>query len=72
MQRTASGDFASPLALWFARKMRQLDRHLFDSYHPERHYMRGPGPRWHEKHGQAHSTGKLSELGLPGLWNAGA
>jgi hypothetical protein len=20
------------------------------SYHPERHYMRGPGPKWHEKH----------------------
>jgi hypothetical protein len=23
---------------------------LFDSYHPERHYMRGPGPKWHAKH----------------------
>jgi hypothetical protein len=21
------------------------------SYHPERHYMRGPGPKWHAKHG---------------------
>jgi hypothetical protein len=20
-------------------------------YHRERHYMRGPGPKWHEKHG---------------------
>ena len=20
-------------------------------YRPERHYMRGPGPKWHEKHG---------------------
>ncbi len=20
-------------------------------YHPERHYMRGPGPKWREKHG---------------------
>jgi hypothetical protein len=20
------------------------------SYHPERHYMRGPGPKWHAKH----------------------
>jgi hypothetical protein len=19
-------------------------------YHPEKHYMRGPGPKWHEKH----------------------
>ena len=23
---------------------------LFDSYRPERHYMRGPGPKWHAKH----------------------
>jgi hypothetical protein len=22
-----------------------------DSYRPEQHYMRGPGPRWREKHG---------------------
>lgn len=20
------------------------------AYHPERHYMRGPGPKWHAKH----------------------
>jgi len=25
---------------------------LFDSYHPERHYMRGPGPKWRAKHAQ--------------------
>jgi hypothetical protein len=24
---------------------------LFDSYKPELHYMRGPGPAWKEKHG---------------------
>jgi hypothetical protein len=24
---------------------------LFDDYHPERHYMRGPGPKWLEKQG---------------------
>ena len=23
---------------------------LFASYRPEKHYMRGPGPKWHEKH----------------------
>jgi len=21
------------------------------AYHPEKHYMRGPGPKWREKHG---------------------
>ena len=24
---------------------------LFNPYRPERHYMRGPGPKWFEKHG---------------------
>jgi hypothetical protein len=24
---------------------------LFDSYRPELHYMRGPGPRWTAKYG---------------------
>jgi len=24
-----------------------------ESYRPERHYMRGPGPRWREKHGRS-------------------
>jgi hypothetical protein len=27
-------------------------RRLFDPYRPEFHYMRGPGPRWREKHGE--------------------
>jgi hypothetical protein len=26
---------------------------LFDDYRPERHYMRGPGPKWREKHMRA-------------------
>jgi len=25
----------------------------FDSYRPELHYMRGPGPKWHAKHTRA-------------------
>ena len=25
-------------------------RSLFDPYRPERHYMRGPGPKWRAKH----------------------
>ena len=28
-------------------------RALFDSYRPELHYMRGPGPKWHAKHDPA-------------------
>jgi hypothetical protein len=33
---------------------------LFNTYHPERHYMRGPGPKWREKHGQASRTADVS------------
>lgn len=29
---------------------RQLLARACDSYHPERHYMRGPGPKWHARH----------------------
>jgi hypothetical protein len=32
---------------------RKIDLALLHPYRPERHYMRGPGPRWHAKHGQA-------------------
>ncbi len=28
----------------------QWARDTFDPYRPELHYMRGPGPRWREKH----------------------
>jgi hypothetical protein len=30
-----------------------LSHGLFDDYRPELHYMRGPGPKWHEKHDPA-------------------
>ena len=32
---------------------RNLTKGLFDSYRPELHYMRGPGPKWHAKHNPA-------------------
>jgi hypothetical protein len=31
-------------------RLRLNMRDLFNSYHPERYYMRGPGPKWREKH----------------------
>jgi len=33
-----------------AATWRTLAHDLFDAYRPERHYMRGPGPKWHAKH----------------------
>jgi hypothetical protein len=29
---------------------REVIRELTDSYRPELHYMRGPGPKWAAKH----------------------
>ena len=47
-RETAQSSSATPArvsAAWQA-----LTKALFDDYRPERHYMRGPGPKWHEKH----------------------
>src|SRR5258707_12693646 len=33
------------------RHWRRLTGYLSDHYRPELHYMRGPGPKWREKHG---------------------
>jgi hypothetical protein len=35
-----------------AKAYREVLRELTDPYRPELHYMRGPGPRWAEKHGR--------------------
>ena len=29
---------------------RTVTADLFDTYRPEQHYMRGPGPKWRAKH----------------------
>jgi hypothetical protein len=47
-----------------ARLVRSLQT-LFDPYRPERHYMRGPGPRWHAKHDQVASVEAKSPLTAP-------
>jgi hypothetical protein len=35
-----------------SQRWRRLSASLFDPYRPELHYMRGPGPKWREKHGR--------------------
>jgi hypothetical protein len=37
-----------------------LRREIFDSYRLELHYMRGPGPRWREKHARITSVLSIS------------
>lgn len=34
------------------RSWHRLRDSFLDSYRPELHYMRGPGPKWREKHKQ--------------------
>jgi hypothetical protein len=36
-----------------SRRWRWLRASLLDPYQPERHYMRGPGPKWREKHARS-------------------
>jgi hypothetical protein len=31
--------------------------HLLDRYRPELHYMRGPGPKWLERHASSRTNG---------------
>jgi hypothetical protein len=33
-------------------RWRRVTASLLDPYRPELHYMRGPGPKWREKHGR--------------------
>ena len=41
---------------------------LFDSYRPELHYMRGPGPKWRAKHARP----VTAEPDLGGMANVSA
>jgi hypothetical protein len=47
-----------PLAIGTAivHLWRSLVTDMFDAYRPERHYMRGPGPKWRAKRGFADGT----------------
>jgi hypothetical protein len=46
---TASGAPANLFRI-LARRWHRHAGHLADPYRPERHYMRGPGPKSREKH----------------------
>jgi hypothetical protein len=37
---------------WLVQFGRDLVQAFSDPYRPERHYMRGPGPKWQAKHGK--------------------
>jgi hypothetical protein len=39
-----------------AAQWRRLRATVFDPYRPDLHYMRGPGPKWREKHSRARNS----------------
>ncbi len=41
----SAASLAAVIEIW-----RRLMTGIFDPYRPELHYMRGPGPKWREKH----------------------
>jgi hypothetical protein len=43
-----------PLLMPARQLWRSVAQALFHPYRPELHYMRGPGPKWREKH-ESHS-----------------
>jgi hypothetical protein len=53
---TSSWSSSPALPGFAARALERLQawvQEMSDPYRPELHYMRGPGPKWREKHGQA-------------------
>lgn len=55
----------SSLAADFSHFVRDFAKAVFDPYRPERHYMRGPGPKWHAKHRPA--TPSYDAVAVAGL-----
>jgi hypothetical protein len=42
--------FSAAILTSTVENWRGLKKGLFNPYRPELHYMRGPGPKWHETH----------------------
>jgi len=51
--QTAKAVAAPSLGKALVELWHTLTRDFTGAYHPERHYMRGPGPKWHAKHAVA-------------------
>ena len=45
-----TGSMQLPPGGALAKAFHSLRKGFFDPYRPELHYMRGPGPKWREKH----------------------
>jgi len=48
-----------------AKAIRELEKtysEALNAYRPERHYMRGPGPKCHAKRASEHATSAVSSI----------
>jgi hypothetical protein len=50
---TADADLSAASWAAVAEMWQTFSKWAFDPYRPELHYMRGPGPKWREKHAHA-------------------
>ena len=57
-----SGNKTPLVSVAIASLWRSLRKDLFDTYRPELHYMRGPGPRWRAKHQNRSQAPEMSGL----------
>ncbi|EJW13378.1 hypothetical protein A33M_3798 [Rhodovulum sp. PH10] len=64
---TVSKKSAPPLGHTLLAAWRSLAADLFGGYRPERHYMRGPGPKWREKNTVQHLVIRPDRTARPRL-----
>ena len=43
---------------------RAVFKDMFSSYRPEKHYMRGPGPKWLERHARTKTQARARGIGI--------
>jgi hypothetical protein len=55
----SAAGMAAAVEIW-----RRLKKEICDPYRPELHYMRGPGPKWREKHAPPGSILSMSRQPL--------
>ena len=58
LHHNANPDLSRPTCWWESFR-RHLTAMFFPSYRPELHYMRGRGPKWHEKHAVGSRTNTI-------------
>lgn len=66
-----SSPAVQPFRKAFVAVLGSLLNDFFGAYRPELHYMRGPGPKWREKHGVAAGRSRSAVVAALPLAKAG-